>query len=193
MISEKTFFWDYGSLIGNEKSTREMMREEILVKVYYAMVDRNGTVHAIHNRREAIEYQLEELKSSGSPSGENSSLVLCELVPWLTYEQIPLEQRDGYPPVTPITDAEPKFMVEGPNGPLECVANIHARRLEHILDQYLSIHDKWQAAMAKYVQPKSWAIKPEEVEKYILELLAARGQDKTLITELQEKLKQLEA
>ena len=164
-----------------------------MVKVYYAMVDRNGTAHAIHNRREAIEYQLEELKSSGSPSGEDSPFVLCELVPWLTYEQIPLEQRDGYPPVTPMTDAEPKFMVEGPNGPLECVANIHARRMEHILDQYLSIHEAWQTTMAKHVQSKSWAIKPEEVEKYILELLAAIEHDKTLIIELQEKLKQQEA
>jgi hypothetical protein len=165
------------------------MTEEIFVKIYYALIDRDGNAHSISNRREAIEKQLEEVKASGAhPEDEDCPFLLCELVPWTTYEQIPLAQRNDYPPVTPITDAEPKFMAEGPTGPIECVPTIHARRMEHILDQYLSIHENWQAAMKKFIQTKHWAIGPDEVEKFISDLIASREQDQRLIADLRDKL-----
>jgi len=31
------------------------MTEEIFVKIYYALIDRDGNAHSISNRREAIE------------------------------------------------------------------------------------------------------------------------------------------
>jgi len=167
------------------------MTEQTLVKIYYALVDDEGTAHSIHNRREAIEHELEERRAMATPSQEERQYSLCEMVPWTNYEQIPLELRDQYPPVTPITDAEPKLIADGPNGPLECVPTIHARRMEHILDQYLHIHDLWQKAMERFIVPTSWCIEPDEVEKFIADLIASQQQDRERIEELERRIETL--
>jgi len=146
------------------------MNDRILVKTYFAVIDDLGDVHGVDHRRPRMEHLLKNLEESASSPGE-PSYCLCELHPARAYESVPLERRSQYPPVTPITDAEPKYLVPGPEGPIECVPTIHARRMEHILDQYLEIHEQWQAVFSKYVSSSRSMIEPDEADAFVAGLL----------------------
>ncbi len=152
------------------------MNELILVKTYYAVVDDLGNTHGIDHRRPRMEGLLKKLRQSAS-SNDERSYCLCELLPARTYDFVPLERRVQYPPITPITDAEPKYLVPGPDGPIECVPTIHARRTEHVLDQYLELHERWQAVFSKYIRSSSWLIEPHEADAFVAALLGAGRDD----------------
>lgn len=154
------------------------MNDHIQVKTYYAVVDDLGQAHGIDHRRPRMEGLLKRLRESASSSGERS-YCLCELLPARTYDFVPLARRVQYPPITPITDAEPKYLVPGPDGPIECVATIHARRTEHVLDQYLELHEQWQAVFSKYIPSSRWMIEPEEAGAFVAGLLRSRQNGET--------------
>lgn len=150
------------------------MNDHIQVKTYYAVVDDLGQAHGIDHHRPRMEGLLKRLSESASSSGERS-YCLCELHPARTYDFVPLTRRVRYPPITPITDAEPKYLVPGPDGPIECVAAIHARRTEHVRDQYIELHEQWQAVFSKYIPSSRWMIEPEEADAFVDGLLRSRG------------------
>jgi len=154
------------------------MNDHIQVKTYYAVVDDLGQAHGIDHRRPRMEGLLKQLRESASSSGERS-YGLCELLPARTYDFVPLARRVQYPPITPITDAEPKYLVPGPDGPIECVATIHARRTEHVRDQYIELHEQWQAVFSKYIPSSRWMIEPEEADAFVAGLLRSRGNGET--------------
>jgi len=154
------------------------MNELILVKTYYAVVDDLGNTHGIDHRRPRMEGLLKKLRQSAS-SNDERSYCLCELLPARTYDFVPLERRVQYPPITPITDAEPKYLVPGPDGPIECVPTIHARRTEHVLDQYLELHEQWQAVFSKYISSSKWMIEPDEADAFVASLLGSKRSSET--------------